>query len=280
MNLICQFCQVKFSSDRRNKKFCCKKCYSLYQSKIKIIPNFLNRKGIKPKSRVKKNCKACGKEYECHTCRKNLSIYCSKECWNHRNPKIEIICAFCKKVFCDYKSNNKKFCSNSCRYKNYKEFYHPSDKHRDNISKALKGKKPKNLNTLHLMARGRKLSESTKEKIRKARFNQKFSFTDIEKIMIEKLKELNIIFIPQFNLDNLYIIDMFIPKYNLAIECDGDYWHSSKEAIQRDIRKNKYIEAKNIKLFRFWGSEIKNNLSSCIDKLLEYISISEKRLKI
>jgi putative transposase len=28
------------------------------------------------------------------------------------------------------------------------------------------------------------------------------------------------------------------------------------------------------------GSEIKNNLSSCIDKLLEYISISEKRLKI
>jgi protein-arginine kinase activator protein McsA len=55
MNLICQFCQVKFSSDRRNKKFCCKKCYSLYQSKIKIIPNFLNRKG----SEIKNNLSSC-----------------------------------------------------------------------------------------------------------------------------------------------------------------------------------------------------------------------------
>ncbi len=50
-------------------------------------------------------------------------------------------------------------------------------------------------------------------------------------------------------------IDVFIPKYNIAIEYDGNYWHSDKENIDR--KKDRKLAKKGISLFRVRESGLK-----------------------
>ncbi len=45
-------------------------------------------------------------------------------------------------------------------------------------------------------------------------------------------------------------VDAFLPEYNIAIEYDGIYFHSSEEVKERDSRKNKDMLANNIRLLR------------------------------
>lgn len=73
----------------------------------------------------------------------------------------------------------------------------------------------------------------------------------------------------------------------IAIFCDGDYWHGfnwevNKETIHsnrefwiakieknmaRDARVNSSLAEQGWQVFRFWGHEIKNNLTQCVDKI-------------
>lgn len=50
-------------------------------------------------------------------------------------------------------------------------------------------------------------------------------------------------------------IDVFIPKHNIAIEYDGNYWHSDKENIDR--KKDRKLAKKGISLFRVRESGLK-----------------------
>ena len=61
-----------------------------------------------------------------------------------------------------------------------------------------------------------------------------------------------------------YKIDFVIPEHNIAIECDGEYWHQDKEADR--IRQTE-IEKKGFTFIRFSGNEIRNNLSFCSDEI-------------
>lgn len=70
----------------------------------------------------------------------------------------------------------------------------------------------------------------------------------------------------------IWSFDFFLPDYNLYIEVDGDYFHSNPKIypygpktktqrinFYRDNIKNKYCKDKNIKLIRFWESDILND---------------------
>jgi very-short-patch-repair endonuclease len=48
-------------------------------------------------------------------------------------------------------------------------------------------------------------------------------------------------FDPQYQL-GFYSIDIAYPQYKLAIEIDGEYWHSLPEVVSKDKRKNSYIQ--------------------------------------
>ena len=63
-------------------------------------------------------------------------------------------------------------------------------------------------------------------------------------------------------------IDIWIPEYNLGIEYNGIYWHSSDEAKKADHNKMILAESVGIKLLQFWCYEVDNE----IDKVLEIIS--------
>ena len=76
------------------------------------------------------------------------------------------------------------------------------------------------------------------------------------------------------------IFDFYFQNKNILIEVDGDFHHcnpNSKHAIPKyqiqfktisnDVRKNRIAENKNIKLLRFWESDINNNLEQVINIL-------------
>ena len=93
----------------------------------------------------------------------------------------------------------------------------------------------------------------------------------IEKIQ-KYLNDLSIEFIPHkiiSDIIHVYRCDIFIPKQNLIIECDGDYWH--KYPVGRDIDKlrNQELIQKGYKIIRLWEHEINSiNLQSFKEKLL------------
>jgi len=89
--------------------------------------------------------------------------------------------------------------------------------------------------------------------------------------------------------------DVSIKKYRLAVFIDGEYWHGYnweerkaklktnrefwipkiERNLQRDREVNAQLENLGFTVFRFWESEIKKNLKSCINDVMVYIETGE-----
>lgn len=86
--------------------------------------------------------------------------------------------------------------------------------------------------------------------------------------------------------------DIVLTKYKIAIFVDGDFWHahghethpgeqvnSNKEYwqnklarnVERDKEVNDALVEEGWIVLRFWESDIKKNLSGCVNEILEYI---------
>ncbi|WP_339063542.1 DUF559 domain-containing protein [Tepidibacillus marianensis] len=74
-----------------------------------------------------------------------------------------------------------------------------------------------------------------------------------------------------------YRIDIAFPQYKIAIECDGHQFHSSKEAKERDKRKDKLLRSKGWKVIRIPGWMIYKSLPRVIriieDEIKEKASV-------
>jgi very-short-patch-repair endonuclease len=68
-----------------------------------------------------------------------------------------------------------------------------------------------------------------------------------------------------------YIVDFYCPKLKLVIEIDGST-HESK--IIDDIKRDLYLESKNIKVLRIGDDDVKNNLDGVVNYITEYIKKS------
>lgn len=97
----------------------------------------------------------------------------------------------------------------------------------------------------------------------------------------EKLKEKQINFKREFAIKSDRIVnagngklrksvlffDFYFPEIKVAIELDGEKWHSSLEAMERDNAKNKAAERDGIKLIRMSSNLIYKNYKDLTDKL-------------
>jgi very-short-patch-repair endonuclease len=91
------------------------------------------------------------------------------------------------------------------------------------------------------------------------------------------LNDIGLNFEEQININDKFIVDVYIPDYNLIIQWDGDYWHCHSKYKNPDDRQlkrkkidksqNAYFKKCGYKLLRFWGSEIRKE----IDDNSEYI---------
>ncbi|MEK6879498.1 MAG: DUF559 domain-containing protein, partial [Nanoarchaeota archaeon] len=102
--------------------------------------------------------------------------------------------------------------------------------------------------------------------------------TSIEVKMQNELTKRNIIFSTNKLIDNInkkYHCDIFIEP-NIVVECDGDYWHNLPNKKETDKIRTKEMQEKGYVVFRFWESEINNNVELCVSEIQEFLDRSVK----
>lgn len=68
-----------------------------------------------------------------------------------------------------------------------------------------------------------------------------------------------------------YRIDLALPGYRIAIECDGKAYHSISSQKVHDRRKTAYLRKHGWKVLRFSGRSIHNNVGNVVRKVQEVI---------
>jgi very-short-patch-repair endonuclease len=54
------------------------------------------------------------------------------------------------------------------------------------------------------------------------------------------------------------VFDLYVPAFNLLIECDGRYWHSKPDVKRRDVAKTKRARALGYRVTRLPEDLIKS----------------------
>jgi very-short-patch-repair endonuclease len=63
-------------------------------------------------------------------------------------------------------------------------------------------------------------------------------------------------------------VDLALPKYRIAIECDGKDFHSSPDQKKRDKKRSAYLYKNGYRsVLRFTGSEIVKDPYGCVKKI-------------
>lgn len=107
------------------------------------------------------------------------------------------------------------------------------------------------------------------------------------------LDKLNIRYIYQFKMGSIgRFLDFYLPDHNIAIEVDGDYWHSygiiyekmtptQKKNNRVDKEKNHWCLMNGIPLIRIWEHDINKHPKKVLELLKErlYIGKLEKEKK-
>lgn len=93
--------------------------------------------------------------------------------------------------------------------------------------------------------------------------------TPAEKALWSRLKnnQLGCKFRRQHSFD-FYIVDFYCPEKKLAIELDGS---SHKFRREYDSYRTRYLDAFNVKVLRFWNSQIENDIDWVINEIKKYI---------
>jgi hypothetical protein len=86
----------------------------------------------------------------------------------------------------------------------------------------------------------------------------KFKNSSLERTIAEILDNLNIEYVKNTrDIIKPQELDFFIPSHNLAIECNGEYFHSSRSKSRNyHIDKKLECEKNNIRLIHFFGKDI------------------------
>lgn len=156
---------------------------------------------------------------------------------------------------------------------------HHSEETKKKISIANKGKKRSDefRKRVSETLMGCTRSKETKEKIRRARLNRRFNQKDtsIEILLQEELNKNNLVYEKHIPVCGICQPDIVFPLEKVAVFADGDYWHSRefKDGLvwRRDRNQDKTLTENGWMVLRFWGHEIKNDVSSCVDQIVEVL---------
>lgn len=261
--------------------------------------------------RPTKSCLNCGKLFQPRS--DYAGKYCSRNCSlahrigpyaaNWQGGKIEKQCLHCgKSVFLQpYRAAGFKYCSNRCKARNHtgRQGFHwqgdliaiacPVCDKQFQFRRAEMNRRRYCSRRCHSIARTKRTdipcptcghirslrdSEIARGRVfcgmRCFRLHRP---TSIELAVQSKLTSLKIVFTPEHRIGR-WSIDIFIPSANLAIECDGEYWHKRTRDIQRDQYKEDFLLRHGIRVLRLSENEIKNNLDTCIAKILSLKEIA------
>lgn len=230
--LVCIHCKKKFLNKPyliRKTNYCSLKCYRIGTNKRQL-----------------RICKICKKKFyaKANLVQKGFGFYCTMKCWFSMFEKQRILvkCQECGKARSVYRSvyiKHPKFCSKKC-----------SDNSKiDNIFRVCRNCKNSFRLTQSALNRGRG-SFCTWVCYKKYKGE-----SSLELLVRQQLEKLNEPFQQEMKFGR-FRADFYLPKRNLIIECDGEYWHMDQKIRFRDQRKDKLFEKLGYKVLRLKGQEI------------------------
>lgn len=245
----CPQCKKEFAVPKVSspKKYCCRTCYDDAKRIGRAIP-----------------CENCGKLSYKNPLRikKDAHHYCSRDCraLGRRKYGQTRFCQQCKKAFSiTFNNPDQVFCSQECGYKSQRRrvTYTCVSCQKEFTIKRRKIDPKYCSQECHIRASASKKAELP---------------TDIEREMGRLLTQMRVAFWEQYPV-KWYTIDFYLPKYEIAIECDGDYWHSMPKALIRDRQKSTYLTNKGMLVLRFSGQKIKTELEWCKKQIRQAIKM-------
>ena len=153
-----------------------------------------------------------------------------------------------------------------------------TEEQRKRISEGKKGKPGPWLGKKRSEETKRKISESCKKAMRNEEVKDKIRCgcekrfrnnpSSIEVKVAKQLEKYKIKYIYQKGINrNHFIIDFYLPEYQLVVECNGDYWHSRPERKKRDKELEEYVLSKGKDILWLWEHEINDEWFDIADYL-------------
>ena len=244
-----------------------------------------------------KSCIVCNKEFKVYLYRKDTAKFCSHECHSKYligkpngiskktdEEKREIYNRIVKKRKITWDKLTKKERSLKMikrRRRVILTCIRPECKKEFEVQQCFKDRKYCShrcqMEHMKILNKGHIVTEETKMKIAEAH-SKIFKWghrTEIENIMERALRNEGINIIPQKRLLH-FVVDFFIPKSNIVIEADGDYWHNYPDGTERDRYKTEKLENAGYLVLRFWERDIHKNIEECIAIVIDAIDRLEK----
>lgn len=181
-----------------------------------------------------------------------------------------------------------------------------TEQHKENLSKSRKGKTSNMLGHKHTEEskrkmsashkgyicsaetaekisranKGKKFSEETKQKMREAALKRghrhKFKNTSIELALQEELNRREIRYETHIPICKTCTPDILFSDLKTAVFADGNHWHSKEfkngAVWERDRRQDKILRENDWQVLRFWGNEIREDVSGCVDMIVAEIT--------
>lgn len=229
-------------------------------------------KNLNRKRGQKRICNSCGKEFIISNSTSKLTDkgkFCSRKCYysflSAKKKRISNKCQYCGKIHISRKVM--KFCSQKCHYQS---------KFSDiELKCKLCGK-------IYF----RKRSQINRTKFCslscKSIYTKKYLIpnrdTLIERLVESYLKNNGIPFLKQAPVEGIALVD-FLLSDKIIVQCDGDYWHSSRKVKIKDSNQDLILGFKGYKVYRFSETEIKKTGGSCIEKIFKQEDLNERERK-
>ncbi len=97
---------------------------------------------------------------------------------------------------------------------------------------------------------------------------QKQRSTKPEILLSKILDENKINHISQYLINDKFLVDEYLPDYNLVIEVDGLYWHSLDGVIKKDKAENAYLKKCGFKMIRLPEDQISSFAASQLSEIM------------
>lgn len=216
-------------------------------------------------------CRLCGENFKSTQSRvkRGLGKYCSKKCYGlattgSKHPGIGEKISKTKKKRGVYVNFECEICDKKIQFS-------PSHaKGRRTCSRKCCGK----LVSERLKKMWQNPPEKMLEKMRAAMIERRSKGridkeTKPERIFREELERRNIVFEEQYGFGEIMIADFFIPSLQAFIFVDGSYWHGLLSSTEKDWQQVAFVRTKGMKAYRFGEKRVFENVSKCVDEVIE-----------
>ncbi len=87
--------------------------------------------------------------------------------------------------------------------------------------------------------------------------------SSIENMVASAMDECGVVYLRQVRIGP-YSADLFLPNSNVVVECDGEYWHSTGRARDRDARRDTFMAQRGHGVVRLGERAIRRNPKDCL----------------